>query len=63
MIQTTNFTDKGQKVIVDWQDNCFPSKIEIIQPRADDIVEMATLTRISYPRAITIENKPIRMYF
>ena len=57
MIQTTNFTEIGQKIIVDWQDNCFPSKIEIIQPKADDIVEMAKPTKIAYPRAVSVENK------
>jgi hypothetical protein len=40
-----------------------PKKIEVIQPRADDIVEMAIPTKISYPRAITVETRPIRGYF
>ena len=63
MIQTTNFTEIGQKVIVDWQDNCFPSKIEIIQPKADEIVEMAIVKPIFHHRCIEIQNKPIRVSF
>lgn len=63
MNQTTNFTEIGQKIIVHWQENLMPKKIEVIQPRADDIVEMAIPTKISYPRAITVETRPIRGYF
>lgn len=62
-MQTTNFTETGQKIIVHWQENLMPKKIEVIQPRADDIVEMAVNKPIYHHRGIEIENKPIVVSF
>ena len=63
MMQTTNFTEIGQKIIVHWQENLMPKKIEVIQPKADDIVEMSINKPIYHHRGIEIQNKPIRVSF